>query len=288
MLTPKEIILLDNLIFGMSFTVDEGTTVESVITKLKKMPTPKNGNMTSQEWKKILKLINDNSKLSKYKIFNIVESDDLRAAIFYKSISILGNYKDVYLIFRGTASKEGWDDNVEGVFQSDTKEQIKALKYINVLPPKLGNKITVSGHSKGGNRAAYLTILSNRVSRGLTFDGQGFSKKFLLKYQKQIHSKKNKLLAINASGDYVSCLMHSVAGKTILIDTPKEQNPLAYHKPNIVLQDNGDFYPITNKKRTLARKTAEFYIDLMAKPRSTQLKTLKALASTSDFLLQVL
>ena len=40
-------------------------------------------------------------------------------------------------------------------------------------------ELTVTGHSKGANKAMYTTIMCNNVTRCVSFDGQGFSKEFL-------------------------------------------------------------------------------------------------------------
>lgn len=64
---------------------------------------------------------------------------------------------------------------------SDTIQQERAAEYINNLPLKYGNDLTVSGHSKGGNKAQYVTIVTDRVERCLSQDGQGFSPEFLKK-----------------------------------------------------------------------------------------------------------
>ena len=46
---------------------------------------------------------------------------------------------------------------------------------------------------KGGNKAQYVGILSDKVDRVLSLDGQGFSKEFVEKYQDLIDKNRHKI-----------------------------------------------------------------------------------------------
>ena len=61
----------------------------------------------------------------------------------------------------------------------DLKTDEDKAVYIKNLPKEYGNNITVTGHFKGGNKAQYVTIVTDRIGRCVSFDGQGFSKEFL-------------------------------------------------------------------------------------------------------------
>ena len=83
--------------------------------------------------------------------------------------------------FRGTdGSYKAWYDNFEGAGTTvATPMQEAAQKYIEGLEYE---NITVTGHSKGGNLAAYVTVVCDNVANGVSFDGQGFSEAFILQY----------------------------------------------------------------------------------------------------------
>jgi len=86
-----------------------------------------------------------------------VERDELNALSTY----FTDKEGNAYVVFRGTSSGE-WKDNFLGGCLSDTDQQKKALDYINSIDAE---HITVVGHSKGGNKAKYVALLSDKVDR---------------------------------------------------------------------------------------------------------------------------
>lgn len=105
------------------------------------------------------------------------------------------------------------EDNGEGAYTSVTNEQFEALKFINNLNY---DNITVSGHSKGGNKAQYVTILSSKIKKCVSVNGQGFSNSFLESYREEINKNQSKIVCINAEYDYVSCLFNTISEEIIL------------------------------------------------------------------------
>lgn len=113
------------------------------------------------------------------------------------------------VLFKGTTNSYEWKDNVEGIDTADTQSQIDAYEYIESID---SNNIIVVGHSKGGNKAMYSAIRSDKVSRCIAMDGQGFSEKFLEKYRYSIANNASKITNISFSADYVHGLMIQVPG----------------------------------------------------------------------------
>ncbi len=109
--------------------------------------------------------------------------------------------------FHGTATPEHWFDNATGLGTSDTEAQKAALEYINSLPY---DDITVVGHSKGGNLSQYVTILSDKVNRCVSMDGQGFSQEFIDKYWGEINLKGDKIVNYSLTTDYVHILLYPI------------------------------------------------------------------------------
>ena len=140
--------------------------------------------MNLDEWKAVLTAIKNDKLLMSLKITNVFDSDssadpnvpsagtNFRAACF-------SNDEETVIVFRGTHGVYTWNDNGEGGYQADTASQQEALNYVNLLGANLttSGKITVTGHSKGGNLAQYVTICAAYlvVDRCVSFDGQGFS-----------------------------------------------------------------------------------------------------------------
>lgn len=82
-----------------------------------------------------------------------LEEEGFRACCFVKRNDI-DEVEDVVAIFRETAGDTAeWEDNVLNANRVWSYEMDKSVWYINSLPAEYGNNITVSGHSKGGNRA---------------------------------------------------------------------------------------------------------------------------------------
>ena len=145
--------------------------------------------MNLDEWIDVLTAIKNDETLMNMKITNVFDSDssanpnvpsagtNFRAACF-------SNDEETVIVFRGTHGAYTWNDNGEGGYQADTASQQEALYYVNLLGADLttSGKITVTGHSKGGNLAQYVTICAANlvVDRCVSFDGQGFSNEDIL------------------------------------------------------------------------------------------------------------
>lgn len=125
---------------------------------------------------------------------------------------------EAVVAFRGTGKGE-WKDNFQGGGSTDendrvsTRRQIRALEWYQSL--KLDSWfVTVTGHSKGGNKAKYITILDDSVDRCLSFDGQGFSDEFMDWYRVRIRLREKVIENHNVENDYVNFLLNSV-GRTV-------------------------------------------------------------------------
>lgn len=127
--------------------------------------------------------------------------------------------KEAVVAFRGTADYE-WVDDFEGANQVDSLQQINALEWYKIVYRKLhleNYTVTVIGHSKGGNKAKYITILNDTPARCVSFDGQGFSDEFIEHYRKRILKRQGIIENHNVDFDYVNILMNDVGSKTYYI-----------------------------------------------------------------------
>src|SRR5699024_6249914 len=130
-----------------------------------------------EKWAAIIRQIKNDADL--YSL-DIVDKDDSVPALCFNDPDDPGH---AVVVFRGTSGKDEWIDNAIGLGVSDTERQKAALDYIENLPY---DNITVAGHSKGGNKAQYVTVLSDKVDRCISMDGQGFSQEFIDKYYAEI------------------------------------------------------------------------------------------------------
>jgi len=129
--------------------------------------------------------------------------------------------KQAVVAFQGTTGGVEWRDNFIGGTATNAKdgvstpEQEATLDWFQDDPDVQRalegcDKITVSGHSKGGNRAKYLTLLDERIDECISFDGQGFSDEFVKEYGKEISENQGKIHNYNHQADFVNNLLNDI------------------------------------------------------------------------------
>ena len=154
--------------------------------------------------------------------------------------------KEAVVAFRGTASNE-WVDDFEGANQVDSLQQINALEWYKSVYEKLhleDYSVTVIGHSKGGNKAKYVTILNDTPIRCVSFDGQGFSDEFIEHYKKRIMKRQEIIENHNIDFDYVNILMNDVGKRTYYVGYDYGKFGFAEsHAPNTFFDfgENGEY-----------------------------------------------
>ncbi|MCR5788536.1 MAG: DUF2974 domain-containing protein [Lachnospiraceae bacterium] len=133
------------------------------------------------------------------------------------------------VIFRGTGGTyEAWLDNVRGEFVVDTHMQKIASDFIR-YDCGAYTDLTVSGHSKGGNLAQFVTVVcGQQIASCVSFDGQGFNREFLQEHAEEIATAKEKIRSVCANNDYVNILLNSIAGETVYIRN-KDRSPVGAH-----------------------------------------------------------
>lgn len=240
-LSSAQLIMLDTLIY--SDYVQEGATVGSIVDRMRadiQAKRPISGaSMSNREWTDLLNAIDNNPSVLDYTVRNLeTQSSGMRAACFVKN-------DDVNVVFRGTVTAEEWGDNGEGGYLPDSDIQQAAAEYVKNLPAEYGNNMTVSGHSKGGNLAQYVTIAlakteNDRIANCVSIDGQGFSDEFMDKYADSIAEKSASITSISAERDVVNALLYPVAGNRIYLKTAEQSELFDYHKPAILLDKNGN------------------------------------------------
>lgn len=181
----------------------------------------------------------------------------------------------VHIIFAGTGAGE-WIDNGEGLsgvpeynlystydktghllfttpapmdYASD--QQAEALNWFNKLCAQNNwhAPIIVSGHSKGGNKAQFVTINSELVTQCYSFDGQGFSPEAITMFQSHFpnyETRRSKIYSISADNDYVNVLGERLAPNQnifFLKSSDIDGDPFAYHYMETLLNTDGELNP---------------------------------------------
>lgn len=151
--------------------------------------------------------------------------------------------QDVYVVFRGTSDGE-WPDNGLGLCVEETPQQGEALRYFDLLAQTgrldTEGNVYVSGHSKGGNKAQYVTLaspFSNLIHQCLSFDGQGFSPEAVSHFrsrlgESELEQRRQKLWSICGDNDFVNTLGIGLVPEdhiTYIHTEPEIFNPAGYH-----------------------------------------------------------
>lgn len=235
MLSEYQMLLLNNIIYQKEFTKTKGDkTVKEILEDIdmKKCTTCE---MSPKEWQDIKDQVLADKELASLKVTNAAR-DDKGAGM----ACFVDGSGQAYAVFQGTAGGE-WKDNFDAAGMVESEQQKRALEWIDKLPY---DDIIVSGHSKGGNKAMYVSVLSDKVKECYAFDGQGFSYEFCEQYKELILKNKHKINLICHSDDYVNILLINIAGNTKYVDR-RIKNAIKAHCPNSMLlaDENGNLWP---------------------------------------------
>lgn len=164
--------------------------------------------------------LNDYRQAGSYEILDVAPGD---GAVGNK-VLVCGQQADgsktYYVGFQGTQNDE-WLDNAEGMVQTSTLQQQDAADYFDEMVRREGitdqDTVIVTGHSKGGNKAQYVTLASENadlVDSCIALDGQGFSPEAVdmwEKYPEVYEARREKIVLVAGENDYVHVLGERVA-----------------------------------------------------------------------------
>jgi len=149
----------------------------------------------------------------------------------------------IYVVYRGTGDGE-WPDNGIGMTKSSTVQQQRALSYFETTIDKMNitekQRLILTGHSKGGNKAQYALMSSDYgelVDVCYNIDGQGFSEDAINTWidtygESEYEKRRNRIIGVYGENDYVNVLGHSIVPQDNIyyIQTPVEKSNFAgYH-----------------------------------------------------------
>ena len=232
-LSKEEIVLINCLLYcenlggprGTFLSISQesrtiGNFVDSVLHYATKIENDKeySTGVTGAEYKQLMWAIRPMEHLKNIIIMQVhYESEGAgggRSALLFDPSS-----NEAIVAFKGTQSDAEWIDNVSGLYRVPTEFQNNALNWFRSLDLESYDTITVTGHSKGGNKAKFITIMDDRVDNCFSFDGQGFSDEFIRKYSPLILKNQDKILNISAESDFVNILLNDVGKKQFYLGT---------------------------------------------------------------------
>lgn len=205
---------------------------------------------TGEEWLDIIESVKNDPALMQLEIADTHIDNAANGGHGVSAVFISEDTGEAVVTFKGTESAAEWSDNFAGGNAIDTPHQQNALQWYQETYRELGldnYEVTVTGHSKGGNKAKYIAILDNTVDHCVAFDGQGFSDNFMEHYADRIAQRQDIIHNHNIAYDYVNFLLNDV-GTTTFYDGQNIQNFLENHCPNSFMKfgDDGSFQMVVN------------------------------------------
>lgn len=234
-------MILDTYMYLDYKEAREGLTINEILKELKEHPDYGGGGIHHGEYT-VLEQAAENPEIGEMVMCcqsGNMGYDSGTAACTFKS----PGENSYYMVYRGTGDGE-WPDNGIGMTSSATMQQERALSWFEevVETLELGEQdhLVVTGHSKGGNKAQFVTMetrYDSLVDVCYSVDGQGFSESAISRWQErygeeEYEKRREKLYGIHGENDYVSVLGNSVIPQNHIryVKTPVEKSNFAgYH-----------------------------------------------------------
>ena len=190
-----EINELDNMILARfsylifnKIKMDSEETIESISKKMKDFDNEEfryNGD------KELITYLGQSKRFKDMLVTDFVEKNDKSVEKQFGAITIHLPNNEIYVSYIGTDSTIfGWKEDFNMSFMENVPCQISGKEYLENVAKKYPlKKIRIGGHSKGGNVAMYSAIavsndIQKRIIKVYNYDGPGFSKNIIEKYEK--------------------------------------------------------------------------------------------------------
>ena len=196
--------------------------------------------MTGKEWANIVETIKHDEELSKLKVRDVSHYESgINKKVNLQIAYDIPDTKECIITYKGTSGRTEWEDNVRGLYLAKTPCQEQALEFFD-KQAKSHDKLTVVGHSKGANKAMFVTIASrhaDKIDKCVAIDGQGFSNQFLETYANEIKEQGDKITNYYVSSDFVNILMKQVPNsQQVPCKGFNMTSPLQAHCPDSIFE----------------------------------------------------
>ena len=157
---------------------------------------------------------------------------DKKTETQFAAVTISCSDGSYYVAFRGTdATVVGWKEDFNMSFMTPVPAQRLALEYLEEAAWKLGGKIRVGGHSKGGNLAFYAAAfckpgVQRRIIAAYNNDGPGFDERFIT--EPGFRAISARLLDFVPQSSVIGMLLEHGEQYTVVEST---QRGIAQHDP---------------------------------------------------------
>lgn len=162
-------------------------TIESISNKMKNL---KNEEFLFNGDKELITNLGKSDRFKNMNVTDYVKNDNKKNEEQFGAITVHLSEDELYITFIGTdATIVGWKEDFNMAFMEHVPCQITGRAYLENIAKKYSKaNIRIGGHSKGGNVAIYSAItvdkaIQDRITKVDNFDGPGFSKEIIAKYQ---------------------------------------------------------------------------------------------------------
>lgn len=241
-MTEEEVSMVLNTFMYVDYReADDGMTLNEILDDLSDMPDCQEGGLHFGEYTVLVQAA-ENPEIGELIIDNqsyLMGCDEGTAACTFSE----ADGHSIYVVYRGTGDGE-WPDNGLGMTQESTLQQKRALDYFETVVERQEiteeQRLIVTGHSKGGNKAQYVTMstkYNELLDACYNIDGQGFSEKAVNVWEKTwgkegFEERIHKITGIYGENDYVNTLGNSIVPEEQVhyVKTPvKVENFAGYH-----------------------------------------------------------
>ena len=172
---------------------------------------------------------------------------DPENAIQFSATTFILPNGDACVSFRGTDSTiTGWRENFNMLYNDTVPAQLLSVKYLNKIASKVNGKLTVVGHSKGGNLAIYSSVMGSakakeKIIEVQGFDSPGFTEDFLT--SQEYLQMENKIVKFVPEESMIGMLLNNTDSYRIV---KSEGEGIHQHDPFLWIIEDNDF--ITGEK----------------------------------------
>ena len=178
----------------------------------------------------LLKKTADCSRFENIRLSRYEENMDFTVGQQFGAVTfILPNTKrEKVIAFRGTDnSLIGWKEDFEIAYMKEIPAQESARRYLDRTIGILSGKVTVCGHSKGGNLTVYACSHLNAIRRGklsriINFDGPGFD--FSIVPSADFSCCENKVVNYVPEESIVGMLLEPVGKRNVISSSARGIN----------------------------------------------------------------